>query len=91
MVLVTDDWESFKREAATYIERARVFYRIETSGNVKVVKIACGKVAFEKEFDMTEKSDAELFKQVMDWIDAYGGFPVKRAVPDDIFFAESYV
>jgi len=89
VVLVTDDWDSFVKEATAYTERAHIFYKIEESGDAVAVKIVCGRVGFEREFRLSDPKDAELYKKVREWLGKVGGFPVKRAVPDDLFFAES--
>jgi len=87
-VLVTDDWVAFKREAALYLERARVFYSIVEQQDAAVVKIVVGKIGFEREFDLKRDEDKRLFNEVKNWLNQAEGYPVKRAVPDDIFFSE---
>jgi len=88
VVLVTDDWVAFKREASLYIERARVFYKVDKYRDAAIVKIAVGRVAFEREFDLSKEEDRALLEEIMRWLEEQEGFPVKRAVPDDLFFAE---
>ena len=83
MVLVTDDWESFREEARAYIERAHVFYQIEKTKGVTLVRIVVGRIGFENEF----KDDDPVLKEILDWLKAVGGFKVKRSVPEDLFFS----
>jgi len=87
-VLVTDDWAAFKREVAAYLERARVFYFITEQQDAAIVKIAVGKIGFEREFDLRKDEDKKLLGEIKNWLSQAGGYPVRRAVPDDIFFAE---
>ena len=54
-------------------------------GGGTLVRIAVGRVGFEGVF----RSDDPTLKEILEWLRAVGGFRVKRAVLEDLFFSST--
>ena len=85
MVRVTSDWKGFKN----YSEHCKLgVFQVRTTEEGTLVKVAAGRLGFEKVFtNLEEPEESELYQTIMAFCDHRGFVKINYSISDELFLA----